>query len=175
MGRPEKHPVPASPALCTPQVSLRLAWCRRRLEALQGERATLALMSALGKPRADERLATLGRRIVAMEFEISCSLKAADMASQRDREAMANWRAKLQNLPIEKVIAGVSRENCCALCATPAGCIITGSDPLSGGGCAHPVREGGPGPQYQLNPRVQEIYWAACARLRVKPKAWTAS
>jgi hypothetical protein len=132
-------------------------------------------MSALGKPRADERLATLGRRIVAMEFEISCSLKAADMASQRDREAMAGWRASLQTLPIEKLIAGISRENCCALCATPAGCIITGSDPLSGGGCAHPVRESGPNPQYQDNRRVQEIYLAACSKLRVKPKAWIKS
>jgi hypothetical protein len=170
-----EHPVPTSPALCGPAVGLRLAWCRRRLEALQDERPALALASALREPGAAERLTELGRSIAAMEFEISCSLKAADLASQRDREAMAAWRASLQTLPIEKLIAGISRESCCALCATPAGCIITGSDPMSGGSCAHPVRESGPGPQYQNNPGVQEIYRAACASLRVKPKRWSAS
>jgi hypothetical protein len=174
MGKYE-HPVPASPALCGPAVGLRLAWCRRRLEALQGERPAAALASAMREPGAAERLATLGTSISAMEFEISCSLKAADLASQRDREAMAAWRAKLQDLPIERLIAGISRENCCALCATSAGCILTGSDPLSGGVCSHPIRENGPGPQYQDNSRVQEIYLAACARLRVKPKRWSAS
>jgi hypothetical protein len=170
-----EQPVPALPALCGPSVGVRLAWCRRRLEELQGERAALALASALREPGAAAAVADLGQKISALEFEISCSLKAADLASQRDREAMAAWRASLQTLPIEKLIEGISRESCCNLCATPAGCVITGSDPMSGGSCAHPVREGGPGPQYQDNPRVQEIYLAACASLRVKPKRWSAS
>jgi hypothetical protein len=174
MGKLES-PIPASPALCGPAVGLRLAWCRRRLEALQAERPAFALASAQGASGAAEALAQLGQNLAAMEFEISCSLKAADLASQRDREAMAAWRASLQMLPIERLIADISRESCCALCATPAGCIIVGSDPMSGGGCAHPVRENGPGPQYQDNPRVQEIYLAACARLQVKSKRWSAS
>jgi hypothetical protein len=172
MGRPEKHPVPPQPIAQAPQVVARLAWCRRRLEQLHGERATLALASALGKPRADERLATLGRRIVAMEFEISCSVQASALASMQDDAALAAWRTRLQDLPAEKLLHGLGKEQCCGLCLSPAGCVLVGSDRKSAGACAHPLREGGPPPYSQGEPRVRDLYKTACAKLHIPTKSW---
>lgn len=184
MGRPETIPPLASPAAAraivvpeppeqiTRAVATRLTWCRRELERLQALRPAMAVASSQGKPRADERLATLGRKIQAVEFEIACNVKAAAHASMIDCTALAAFRARLQELPVEKLIEGLGRELCCGLCGPEAGCVISGGDPTVGDGCAHPIREGGPPPQCKNHPRVQAVYRAACAKLKVKPLEW---
>ena len=58
------------------------------------------------------------------------------------------------------------------LCGPGAGCVITGADPMSGDGCAHPVREGGPPPPYKNHQRIQAVYRAACTRLKINPAEW---
>jgi len=93
-------------------------------------------------------------------------------AKRLGNAALAAWRAQLQELPVERLIEGISREACCGLCGPGAGCVITGADPMSGDGCAHPVREGGPPPPYKNHQRIQAVYRAACTRLKIKPAEW---
>jgi hypothetical protein len=168
MGKHES-PVPAKPKPSTIAVTARLQECRRILEALEEQRPAAALASALREPGAAERLAELGCLIEAMRFEISCSVKAEALASARDREAVAAWMAQLQELPIEVLLSGISKDQCCMLCG-PEGCVVSGGDPQSGAPCSHPIREGGPSPQSMGNARVRTVYLEACKKLNVRPR-----
>jgi hypothetical protein len=168
MGKHEQ-PIPTKPAASTIAVTARLSECRRQLTFLEEQKPAAALASALREPGAADRLATLCQKIAALEFEINCSVKAEALASARDREAVADWRAAIQELPVEVLLAGISKDQCSALCG-PEGCVISGGDPRSGGDCSHPVLQGGPHPQFRNHPQVKAVYAAACEKLNVRPK-----
>jgi hypothetical protein len=169
MGKVE-HPVPVKPQPSTQAVTARLQECRRQLAALEERRPAAALASARGELGAVERLAQLGQKIEAMRFEIDSSVKAEALASAEDREAMAAWMAQIQELPIEVLLSGILRDQCCMLCG-PEGCVIVGGSPQSDGVCGHPVLERGPHPRYMSNLQVRTVYRAACQKLNVRPKA----
>jgi hypothetical protein len=169
MGLHEQHPVPAKPKPSTQAVTARLRECRQIRDALEAQRAAAALASALREPGAAAALADLGQKIAAMEFEIACSVKAEALASAEDRAATAEWMAAIQRMPVEAIVAGISKDQCCALCG-PQGCVISGGNPMSGGDCAHPVLQGGPHPGSRDNPQVKAVYLAACSKLNVRPR-----
>jgi hypothetical protein len=166
----QEQPIPAKPKPSTQAVTARLRECRQIRDALEAQRPAAALASAVREPGAAAALRELGQKIAALDFEIACSVKAEALASAEDRAAVAAWMAELQRMPVEALIAGISKEMCCRLCG-PEGCVISGGDPMSGAPCAHPIREGGPHPRSMDNPQVKAVYAAACSKLNVRSRS----
>jgi hypothetical protein len=170
MGRPEKLVAAEPPAPRAPLVLSRLRSVRGELAELKLQIPACALASAEGKPGARESLAELGRKISEAEFEIGCHSAARGQAEWQDEQSMAEWKAEVQTLDPAEIVAGISKEQCCSRC-TPGNCVITGSDPYAGP-CAHPALVGALELQrYVDNPRIAEIYSAACAKLGLRSRA----
>jgi len=148
------------------------------LAALKQSAAELALASAKGKAGAKDALGALYLRIRATEFEIECNHAAAELASEQDAAAEIAYRAAIQTLDPEEIIAGIRTDSCCSRCTpgSPGGCVITASAPYAGGTCGHPIREkhlfhlndqGRRLFRYRDNPQASRIFDAACKRLGV--------
>jgi hypothetical protein len=159
------------PALRVMAVIKHLQESKQALVALQLEVPSLLLAVAEESPGAKEDLATLREKIVQVEFWIAHSAGARQLAERHDATALVAWKAEIQKLPLEQIIDGISKESCCRRCRSGAGCVITGSDILAGP-CAHPALVGTLELQrYVDNPRIQEIYSAACAKLGLRSRA----
>jgi hypothetical protein len=152
------------PALRAPAVARRLAVAQRDLSDLKlliGERG---LAVAEGKPGAKEAFAALHQQITSTAFEIEHFSKARELAARLDQEAITAFKAAIQTLAPDDIVAGITKDGCCRRCG-PAGCVIVGGDPM-GSECAHPVisREGLKA-RYHQNPKVLAVFEAACAKL----------
>jgi hypothetical protein len=179
MGRHENiipldPPVPTARLVRAHRQTLELA-----LEALKASAADLALASARGKAGAQDDLAALYLKIRTTEFEIFCNHAAAELATQQDTAAEVSWRASIQTMDPEDIIAGIGKNLCCSRCThgIPNGCVITASAPYAGSTCGHPVKErhlfhindrGLRQFRYRDDPQASRIFDAACKRLGVR-------
>jgi hypothetical protein len=140
---------------------------QRELADLKLRIPECALACAEGKPGGKEGLADLHRKISEAEFEISGNGPARELAARLDEAAIVAWKATVQTLEPEEIVAGLSKDACCRRCLAGAGCVITGSDPLAFP-CAHPVLVGSLELQrYRDNPKIRAVYAAACAKLGI--------
>jgi hypothetical protein len=156
------------PAQRAPAVIAHLQTCRRALAAAEREIPGLLLAVAEGRPGAGEDLAALREKIAAAQFSIEHHVKARQHAEQIDQEAIAAWKAAVQTLPPDEILAGLSKDACCRRCIKGTGCAITGADPLAGP-CAHPVLVGALElHRYVGNPQIQRVYTAACVKLGLR-------
>lgn len=156
---------------------------RRKLElerdALRTGTAELARLAALGDADAKASLAAIPGKIASLQFEIDLNHEAYELAHKRDADAEVAWRASLQSMDPEDLIAGINGSECCRLCQpnTPGGCVITGSYPYAAAQCGHPIREkatifgrdenGDRKFLYEHSPRAAEVFEAARRRLKV--------
>src|ERR1700739_3449284 len=165
MGRPEKIVAAEPPAARAPAVISRLRAVQRELADLKLQIPERVLASAEGKPGARESLAELHQQISAAEFEIAGNGAARQLAERLDEEAGVAWKAAVQTLEPDEIVAGITKDQCCRRCLIGAGCVITGSDPLAGP-CAHPVLVGAlEKDRYRTNPKIQAVYAAARSAL----------
>ena len=144
-----------------------------------GPSVTTWIMPALNRRSwAALKPAALYLKIRSAEFEIECNHAAAELASQEDAAAEIAWRAAIQTMDPEDIIAGIGRDSCCGRCTpgSPGGCVITASAPYAGGACGHPIREkhlfhlndqGRRLFRYRDNPQASIIFDTACKRLGV--------
>jgi hypothetical protein len=148
-------------------------------DALKAGAAELALASARGKAGAQDALAALCGKIRATEFEIECNNAAFELATQEDAAAEVAWRAAIQTLDPEEIIAGITKEGCCRRCTPgiPGGCVLTASAPHAGGECGHPIIQrhlfhvddtGRRKFRHRDNPQASKIFDAACQKLNVQ-------
>jgi hypothetical protein len=149
------------------------------LTALRASAAELALASANGKAGAKDALAALYLKINSTIFEIDCNHAATELATHEDAAAEVAWRAEIQTMDPEQIIAGLGKEKCCDRCTpgSPGGCVISASAPYAGGACVHPIRErhlfhlddrGRRLFRYSDTPLASRIFDAACRRLGVR-------
>jgi hypothetical protein len=170
MGRYEKIVLADPPARRAPAVIARKIVAERELSELRLQIPECALAVAEGKPGGRENLAALYRQIAAVAFEIEHNAKARELATALDEQALVGWKAKIQELPPEELLAGLTRDQCCGFCSADF-CVITGADPLAGP-CAHPVLVGALElNRYQDNPKIRAVYAAACAKLGLRSRA----
>jgi hypothetical protein len=159
MGKHERIIQDQPPAAREPAVARRLAVAQRELSDLKlliGERG---LAVAEGKPGAKEAFAALHQKITSTAFEIEHFSKARELAARLDDEAIVAWKATVQTLEPDEIVAGITKDQCCRRCR--AGCVITGSDPMAGP-CAHPVLVGAlEKDRYRDNPKIVAVYAAA--------------
>jgi hypothetical protein len=167
--RPHARAVPGKPpASHVLTVLAHLQTTRRALAALHLEIPERAFAAATGRPDGKENLAALREKIAAAEFEIECNSKAREVAAQIDQKAIAAWKAAVQTLEPEEIIAGITKDACCGRCGAGHGCVITGADALAGP-CAHPVLVGALElTRYTLNPKITAVYAAACVKLGLR-------
>jgi hypothetical protein len=168
MERPREiaHSPPAPRAV---RVAERLQISKRTLGELEGAIPRLLLAALEGHPGAKDELAALREKIAAAQFEIENNAKARDHAAHLDQEAIAAWRASIQTLPPEEIIAGITKDGCCRRCG-PAGCVIVGADPM-GRECSHPVVSSeGLKARYHQNPKVLAVFEAACSKLGIRSR-----
>jgi hypothetical protein len=169
-----KPPAPTAKAVRAHRKTLELS-----LLALKESAAALALASARGKVGAKDALAALYLRIRATEFEAECNYAAAELATQEDAAAEVAWRAAIQTLSPDEIIAGIGKDSCCSRCTPgiPGGCVLTAMAPHSGGTCSHPIRErhlfyvndrGMREFAYRNSPQAAMVFDAACERLKVR-------
>lgn len=158
---------PAKPIMQTEAVRAHLPALQRRLADLRAQVPGAALKSACGDGAS---LATLEDAIRLTAFEIDCQGQALAMASVQDEEAIRVFRARTQALPIDTILEGLTKEQCCHRCIPGIACAITGSDPLADK-CAHVVIVG---PlelaRYEASPTIKKLYRAACEKLNVRPR-----
>jgi hypothetical protein len=165
MAKLEKPVAAEPPAARAPSVVSRLRSAGAELAALQPQIPERVLAAAEGKPGAREALTELHRKISAAEFEIAGNGPARQLAERLDEAAIVAWKATVQTLEPDEIIAGITKDQCCRRCLVGAGCVITGSDPLAGP-CAHPVLVGAlEKDRYRTNPKIQAVYAAARAAL----------
>jgi hypothetical protein len=179
MGKLEKI-VPDTPPAPTARAVLAH---RKKLEierdALCAGAAELALRSAQGDADAQATLAAIPAKQAGLNFEISLNHAAHFLAAKQDSDAESAWRASLQLMNPEDLIAGIGKDCCPALCQPNAagGCVITAGYPYAGAQCGHPIRElhavFGRGPtgerefRYAHNPQAARVFEAARAKLKV--------
>jgi hypothetical protein len=133
----------------------------RELADLRLQVAERVLAATESVPGARERLVALVSDIRAIEFAIEANGLAYDLARRLDREAVADWRQKVEADPVEAT-AGITRTKCCGMCSELHGCVIT-----RGEQCAHPVLVGGVGPRRQGDPTTRKLFEAAAGHLKV--------
>lgn len=165
MVKPELIVASDPPASRAPVVIARLRAVQRELADLKLQIPERVLACAEGKPGARESLVELHRQMSIAAFEIESHAAARELAVRLDQEATVAWKAAVQILPPEEIIAGITKEVCCKRCIPGIACAITGSDALAGP-CAHPVLVGALElTRYVDNPKIQAIYAAACRKL----------
>jgi hypothetical protein len=167
MGKIEKIVPDKPPELRALAVVARLKIAQRELADLKLQVAERVLAVAEGTPGARESLAALHQKITATAFEIESNFQARELAARLDEEAIVAWKAAVQTLDPEEIIAGITKDQCCRLCLRGAGCVITGCDALAGP-CAHPAREGLMLTRYKENPKIVAVFAAACAKLGIR-------
>jgi hypothetical protein len=169
MGRIERIVPDKPPAPRAVWVVEHLQISKRMLGELEEEIPRLLLAALEGQPGSKDQLAALREKIAAAQFEIENNAKARDHAAHLDQEAIAAWRASIQTLPPEEIIAGITKDGCCRRCG-PAGCVIVGADPM-GRECSHPIvsREGLKA-RYHQNPKIIAVFEAACLKLGIRSR-----
>lgn len=174
----EQPAIPNTPPVGTAKAVLAH---RRKLEAerdsLRAGAAELALRSALGDAEAQAALATIPAKQAALQFEIDLNRDAHELATQRDSAAERDWRAALQSLDPDELIAGIGKDSCCHRCMPGVSCVITAGFPFAAGQCGHPVRElhvvfgrdeaGNRRFLYAHNPQAARVFEAARRKLNV--------
>jgi hypothetical protein len=147
-------------------------------DALRAAGPALSLASALGDLGAKADLAALHAKLAALQFEIDCNDQAVDLARSADAAREASWRAAVQELPAEEIIAGVGPGACPLRCQPGLHCVISGSAKYAGSACSHPVTErhlwrrsedGAVHYPYEADARSYELYLACCRKLKVSP------
>jgi hypothetical protein len=152
------------PASRVTAVLARVPVVKRELANLKLEAAECVLASAEGKRGAKDRLGELHRKILAAEFEISYIGLAQDLATKLDIAAFTAWRAEVQTLPPDELLAGLTRDQCAGRCRS-GDCCITAADPVPSE-CAHPVMVGPLNSlRHQANPKILAVYAAARAKV----------
>jgi hypothetical protein len=166
MGMRENTTEPPAPR--APAVVARLKVAQRELADLKLQIPEHALAVAEGKLGAKESLSSLHQKITAVTFEIEHGSKAArELAARLDEQAIVDWRAQVQMLPVAQIVDGIGREVCPRLCGAGAGCVISGSDVLSGP-CCHPLKEGLMLSRYRENAQIMRVWAACCAALKIR-------
>jgi hypothetical protein len=171
---PDTPPAPAAKAVLAHRKKLEI-----ERDALRTGAAELALKSAQGDASAQAALSALHRKIGDLEFEINCNSLAFDLATTQDSDAESAWRALLQTMDPEEIIAGIGKELCCRRCqpGINGGCVISAAAPASGGVCSHPIRQhhlfhindrGLRKFPYRDNPQASRVFDAACEKLNVR-------
>jgi hypothetical protein len=154
------------PASRIPAVLFRSRAVQRELDRLKVSAAEIVLDCAEGKPAAREALAEIQAKIALATFEIEYSGKAQDLAAQRDKEAVAAWKADIQALSPQDAVAGITRSGCCTRCKG-GDCVIISADGIASE-CAHPVLTRGLfSLRHRANPRIMALYAAACKMVGV--------
>lgn len=170
MGKHERI-IPAAPPPRQATVVIKhFESCKRMLAALELKIPELAFAAAVGKPDGKEALLALSQEIAALKFEIEHHAKARALAERLDEQAVVDWRAAVQTLPPEQIVDGIGREVCPRLCGAGGGCVISGSDALSGP-CCHPKKEGLMLSRYNENAQIVRVFAAACAALKIRSVA----
>jgi hypothetical protein len=173
-----KKPPTAPPAPTASSVRSYRKLLEIERDALKAGAPALAAASALGDLGAKADLAALHAKLAALQFEIDCNDLAVELARAEDSARETVWRASIQELPADEIIAGIGKEKCCDRC-TPGvngGCVITASARHAGPTCGHPLltrhlqhltEDGRRIFRYADTPRSAEIYSAACRKLKV--------
>lgn len=146
---------PELPAPRAPAVLEHLEASQRSLVDLDAQIAETALAALEGGSVAQANLVDLRAKITAAKFDIESNGAAHALALRLDKQAIADWKASIQAMPPEQIVAGITCDRCCGLCRTDA-CVISGA-----GWCGHPVKTGGLNPAQQSNPAVMRVYRAA--------------
>jgi hypothetical protein len=168
MGRHEQIIPLDPPAARAPAVLARRGALERELADLKLQIPEMALAAYERRPGGRESLAALDAKIRACTFLIDCAAAAHGLAARLDEEATVAWKAAVQNLDPEEIVAGITKDSCCRRCQAGAGCVITASDP-SAGPCAHPVLAGALAlHRYQDDPKICAVFSAACAKLGIR-------
>jgi hypothetical protein len=165
MGKMEKIVLAEPPAPQVRVVLEHLHVTKRALAALEAQISETAFAAAVGKPCGAENLAALREKIATAKFAIENYPQVRAHAERQDEQAVVQWKAEVQKLPPEQIIAGITKDSCCRRCTDRTGCALTGIDPLSHP-CAHPVLVGALElTRYRDNEKIQRIYDAACRKL----------
>jgi hypothetical protein len=177
--KPEQQPAPAAPDLRSSIVRAHRRQLEARLIELRAAVPAAVLAKALGRKAAHRAMTELRRKIADVEFAIAHNRDAGELAAMQDHAAQAAWRAQIQTLPPEQIIAGIGKESCCGKCerGVVAGCVLAGGTPTAE--CWHPVKsidlfhrtEQG---QWifpcRANPQASRVFDAALARLKLEGK-----
>jgi hypothetical protein len=151
-------PAPRAPAVLEQRGAIECELANLKLQI-----AETALAAYVGKADGRERLAALDAEIRACAFQLESNGLAHELALRLDREAVETWKATIQAMLPEKIIAGITAKDCCRLCSAEHGCVIT-----SGGQCAHPVKIGVLNPHSSGVPAIRAAYVAATAKLKLR-------
>jgi hypothetical protein len=171
---PMKPPAPLKPTVLAHRRTLEL-----ERDALRAGAIELAVASATGDLGARNTLAALPAKLAALQFEIDLSHQAQELAHGQDAAAETAWRAAIQAMEPEEIIAGIGRESCCGRCmpGLPGGCVLTAGAPYSGAACGHPVtqrhllhrdEQGRRIFPYRDTPQASRVFAAACDKLNVR-------
>jgi hypothetical protein len=169
LGKHETMVPYAPPANRAPTVIRHLQVCQRTLVELEARVPALLLSVAEKRPDAPAELAAMREEIAQLQFAIEHGVKTRELAASLDQTAFQDWKAAVQTLPAEEIVAGITKDACCRRCLVGS-CAITGADPYSGP-CAHPVLIGAlETDSARNNPRVQAVYAAAVAKVGRKTR-----
>jgi hypothetical protein len=183
MGKHEKIAVSDKPPAPTARAVLEH---RKKLEierdAMRDGAAELALRSAQGDTAAQAALWAIPAKQAGLQFEIDQNHAAYALAAKQDGDAETAWRAQVQSMAPEDLIAGINKDECCHLCQPGSFCVITAGYLFAGATCGHPIRQlsqifgrdanGVRQFLYNQSPRALAVFNAGCERLKV-PKAPT--
>jgi hypothetical protein len=161
MGRHEKITTSDKPPAPTARAVLAH---RKKLEierdALRAGAAELALKSARGDTAAQAALWAMPGKQAGLQFEIDQNHAAHELAMKQDSDAEIAWRASLQLMEPEDLIAGINKEECCHRCQPniPGGCVLSAAAPYPGSTCMHPTRMGS-FHQFNIDDRGKRIFY----------------
>jgi hypothetical protein len=115
----------------------------------------LVLAEAQGTKGATEALAALEAKIAAARAERTRKDAAYKAALVADRAATESFTARIRNMPVEALIAGITKTKCANLCHANGCALACGLNV-----CVHPRRSGVP-PKYQSDVKIRAAHTAA--------------
>lgn len=124
---PLKPPTATKPAVIAHRRTLEL-----ERDALRAGAVELAVASAKGDIEARSTLASTPAKLAALQFEIDLNHQAQELAHAQDAAAETAWRAAIQSMEPEEIIAGIGKDSCCGRCmpGIAGGCVLTASAPF---------------------------------------------
>ena len=106
----------------------------------------------------------LTSNLTGLNYAVS---KARERAEQIDREAAVAFKADVQKMPPDQILAGITKDACPRRCIA-GGCAITGSDEFAGT-CQHPLIGGALDQlRYRASPHIMRLYGIACEKIGLK-------
>ena len=171
------------PAPTAPRVRAHRRAIELERDALRTGAADLAWKSATGDLAAREALRAIPAKLAGLQFEIDLNHEAQEVAQKQDAAAEVAWRASIQTLPVQEIIAGLNKDECCHRCqpGINGGCVLAGGAPYAGANCWHPTRFGS-FDQFSVddggrkifphrdNPQAAKVFNAALDLLKVRGK-----